>query len=68
MKLYIWKYKDAAMRMENFYPLSRSSGQQYVSPIAVHAFFRKRDAKAYLNEIGWEKWVQENYELVAIEL
>lgn len=70
MKLYIWKHRGTAMRIENFYPLSKSAGSSpnTLYPVAAHAFFRKKEAKLFLDEIGWDKDVQEYYELITVEL
>ena len=70
MKLYIWKHKDTAMSQMNFYPLSLS---EEISPngmygIAVHAFFKRKEAIKYLKKIGWPKQIQEYYELLTINL
>ena len=68
MKLYIWKHKNTANNMLNFYPLSkaRATEPNGIYPIACHAFFKKKEAKKYLNEIGWDKDVQKYYELITL--
>lgn len=70
MKLYIWKHKDTAMRPENFYPLAkvRAVGDNGFYAISAHAFFKKKDAKEYLNEIGYDRSTQDCFELVTITL
>lgn len=70
MKLYVWKHKDMANRPANFYPLSktRTVGPSSFMAIACHAFFRRKDALAHLDEIGWSKETQECYELVTVEI
>jgi len=70
MKLYIWKHKNTAMQPYNFYPLAKL---RKVEPdgfyaISAHAFFKKKDAKKHLDEIGWGKDIQKYYELVTITL
>jgi hypothetical protein len=70
MKLYLWKHKDTAMQPYNFYSLAKLKA---IKPngfyaISAHAFFRKKDAKEYLNEIGWSKEIQEYYELATVTL
>lgn len=57
MKLYIWKHKDTAMQPYNFYPLAKIKqiSENGFYAISCHAFFKRKDAIAYLDEIGWDK-------------
>lgn len=68
MKLYIWKHKGAN-RPINFYPLSKAEtiGKGVMRPIAVHAFFTKRDAKEYMKTLSWGECT-EYYEIISIDL
>lgn len=68
MKLYIWKHRGA-LRAENFYPLSRAIqvGENVFYGEASHAFFKKKDAIKYLEEL-YEKDIRDNFELLTIDL
>lgn len=70
MKLYIWKHNGYAVRQTNFYPLSKSEQLKKGSfrGLAVHAFFRRKDAIKHLEESGWDKWTRDRYELVTVEV
>ena len=70
MKLYIWKHKNSANRYWNFYPLSKCEkvGENGIDPIASHAFFKRKNAIKYLEEIGWEPSVRAYFELITVEV
>jgi hypothetical protein len=67
MKLWIWKHKGA-YRDSNFYPLSKSEtlSDYSIRPIAVHAFFRRKDAVRYMQSLNWGSGV-EFYELISVD-
>lgn len=69
MKFWIWKRKGGNWD-GNYYPLSKMEKVEPNGfiPIAVHAFFRKKEALTYINSIGCDKWTIDGYELVSFEM
>lgn len=70
MKLYIWKHKDTANIPQNFYPLAKLKkvGNNGFYAISAHAFFKRKDAIAHLDEIGWDKNTKDMYKLLTVEI
>jgi len=69
MKLYILKHKNTANNMLNFYPLSLADKLEPngMYPIAVHAFFKRKEAIKYIESI-WEPDIIKYYELISVEI
>jgi len=64
MKFYIWKHKDTADRATNYYPLSKVvSVKDGMYGVAVHAFFKRKDAIEYLKSI-YDESIRDLFELV----
>jgi hypothetical protein len=68
MKFYVWKRRNTANNMMNYYPLSKCYQLQTgIVPVAVHAFFKKKDAIKYIKSI-WSDDIIKLYELQTIHV